>query len=104
MIKISEIQVKEIIKGFKGRFIHTEHSTLAFWEVEKGAVLPLHSHFHEQITQVTEGQFELTVGDDTKIYEAGFVAVIPSNVAHSGVALTACKLVDIFYPVREDYK
>lgn len=104
MIKISEIQVREIIKGFKGRFIHTEHSTLAFWDVEKGAVLPLHSHFHEQITQVTEGQFELTVGDDTKIYEAGFVAVIPPNVAHSGVALTACKLVDIFYPVREDYK
>lgn len=102
-IDISKIQQKEIIKGFKARFIHTEQSTMAFWEVEKGASLPVHAHIHEQTTVVLEGKFELTIDGETKIYEPGLVAVIPSNISHSGVALTDCKLLDVFSPVREDY-
>lgn len=104
MIDVSTIQQKEIVKGYKARFIHTKTTTLAFWEVEKGAVMPQHSHIHEQISQVIEGKFELTIGSETKIYEPGLVAVIPSSVVHGGRALTSCKLLDIFSPVREDYK
>ncbi|MBP6757329.1 MAG: cupin domain-containing protein [Bacteroidia bacterium] len=104
MIKISEIPKKEIIKGFEAQFIHTEHTTLGIWEVKKGAILPMHNHFHEQITQVLEGQFELTIGENTAIFENGDLAVIPSNIIHGGRALTDCKIFDIFSPVREDYK
>jgi quercetin dioxygenase-like cupin family protein len=103
-VDISKIEPKEIIKGFKGKFIHTENTTLAFWEVEKGASIPLHSLTHEQTTQVVEGKFKLTVDDEAKIYENGLVAVIPSNVVHGGVAVSNCKLFDVFSPVREDYK
>jgi quercetin dioxygenase-like cupin family protein len=104
MIEISRIEQREIIKGYKARFIHTGNNTLAFWEVEKGATLPQHSHIHEQTTQVLEGKFELRIGDETKICGPGFVVIVPSNVVHSGKALTDCKLFDIFSPVREDYK
>jgi quercetin dioxygenase-like cupin family protein len=104
MIDVSNLPSKTILKGFKAQFIHTEKSTLGFWEVEKGAILPMHAHFHEQVTQVLEGKFELTIGDKTQIYEAGFIAVIPPNVMHGGIALTNCKIFDIFMPVREDYK
>jgi quercetin dioxygenase-like cupin family protein len=104
MIQVSEIPQREVFKGFKARFIHTENTTLAYWDVEAGSVLPMHSHFHEQFTTVIEGKFELTVGDATHVYEAGKVAVIPSNVVHGGKALTDCQLFDVFSPVREDYK
>jgi quercetin dioxygenase-like cupin family protein len=104
MIEIIKIPQREIVKGYKARFIHTKNTTLAFWEVEKDAILPLHSHIHEQTMQVIEGKFELTVGDEKKICEHGYVVVIPSNVVHSGKALTDCKLFDVFSPVREDYK
>ena len=103
-VDFSKIEPKEIMKGFKGKFIHTENTTLAFWEIEKGASIPLHSHFHEQTTQVVEGKFKLTVAGETKIYENGLVAVIPSNVVHGGVALTDCKILDVFSPVRQDYQ
>jgi len=104
MIKVSEILAIEVIKGFKARFIHTENTTLGYWEVERGAVLPMHRHLHEQITQVEEGEFQLTIDGKTETYLKGMVAVIPSNVEHGGVAVTDCKLFDIFSPVREDYK
>jgi quercetin dioxygenase-like cupin family protein len=104
MIDISKIELREIIKGYKARFIHTENITLAFWEVAKGAQMPMHAHPQEQTAQVTEGKFELRFEDHAEICEKGFVTVIPSNVTHGGVALTDCKLFDIFYPIREDYK
>jgi quercetin dioxygenase-like cupin family protein len=104
MIDISTIESREIVKGYQARFIHTEHTTLAFWEVEKGAVLPMHSHVHEQIMQVLEGTFELTIDNESNIYKQGLMVVIPSNAVHGGTALTDCKLFDIFSPVREDYK
>ncbi len=102
-VQILDISSKEIKEGFNARFIHTESLTLGYWDVEEGAVLPMHSHFHEQITTVIEGKFEMTIGNETKIYEAGVLAVIPPNVVHGGKALTVCKLFDIFCPVREDY-
>ena len=103
-MNISELESKEIIKGYHGRFVHMESFTLGFWEVEAGASIPLHSHEHEQTTQVIEGEFEMTVGSDTKVYKSGMLVKIPSNIPHGGKAITNCKLSDVFCPVREDYK
>ena len=101
---LKNIKSKEIIKGYHGRFIHMKSFTYAFWEVEKGSEIPIHSHIHEQMMQVIEGEFELTVNGVTKIYKSGTIVTIPSNVEHGGIALTDCKLSDIFCPVREEYK
>ena len=101
---ISEIPQRLLIKGIKGRYIHTENSTIGFVEIEKGAILPKHSHFHEQTTQIIEGKLEMVIGGETKILEPGMFTIIPSNVSHSAVALTDCLVTDTFCPVREDYK
>lgn len=103
MIEINKLPQKEIKDGFKAQFVHAESFTLGFWDVEQGAILPTHSHFHEQVTQVLEGQFEMTIGEETKIYKKGQLVVIPSNVLHGGKALTKCKLFDVFCPVRKEY-
>jgi quercetin dioxygenase-like cupin family protein len=102
--EISKIQEKEIIKGFNGRFFHTNSFTIAFWEIEEGAILPEHSHIHEQSTQVIEGRLELVVNGVSTVLEPGMIGNIPSNVIHSGKALTNCKVTDVFSPTREDYK
>jgi quercetin dioxygenase-like cupin family protein len=104
MINISELPLIDVIPGFKARFIHTDNVTLAYWEIEKGAILPMHSHVHEQITTVLEGKFEFTIGQETTVYENGLLVVVPPNVIHRGRAITDCKTYDVFCPVREDYK
>lgn len=101
---LKDIESKEIIKGYHGRFVHMKTYTLGFWEVEAGSEIPLHAHEHEQTTQVIEGEFEMTVGDNTKVFKPGMIVTIPSNVMHGGKAITDCKLSDVFCPVREDYK
>lgn len=104
VIEISKLPSKEILDGFNAKLIHTQNITLSYVTIEANAILPEHSHFHEQITQVTEGKLEMTIGGVTKILTPGSVVIIPSNIKHSGRALTACKVTDIFCPVREDYK
>ena len=103
-IQLAGIEIKELTKGFKAKYIHSENTTLAFLDVTAGAAMPIHQHVHEQISQVLEGKFELTVNGERKVYEPGEVVIIPSNIPHGGMAITDCKLLDIFSPAREDYR
>lgn len=102
--ELDEIVPREILPGFWGKFIHTEKLTLAFWDIKEGSPLPEHSHIHEQVANVLEGKFELTINGQSETLTPGMVAVIPSGSVHSGKALTDCKILDIFSPVREDYR
>ena len=99
-----DIPQKKLVKGIKGRYVHTKTNTFGFVEIEEGAILPEHSHFHEQTTQIIEGKLKMTISGETKVLESGMFTIIPSNVPHSAVALTNCKVTDTFCPVREDYK
>lgn len=104
MIPIKDIPSREIVPGFTGRFIHGKQSTMAFWEIKKGYELPLHHHVHEQITYIVSGELKMVIGDKEYIFTADTTGVIPSNVPHSGFAITDCVVIDSFAPVREDYR
>ena len=72
--------------------------------IDKGRALPAHSHPHEQITMMVEGKMEMKIGEETYMLLPGTIQVIPSNVLHSAIAHTDCVLIDIFTPVREEYR
>ncbi len=103
-IKIEDLPQKEIIKGFHARMVHTANLTLSFVEVKAGGTLPEHHHVHEQVTHLIEGSFELILDGKSELLQPGDVIVIPSNVKHAGRALQDSKLLDVFNPVREDYR
>ena len=103
-LTLGDIAESEPVPGFRVRFVHGDNMTIAYWEVDEEAVLPDHSHPHEQISSVIEGQFELTIEGVTEILGPGSVGVIPPNAPHSGKAITDCRIIDAFYPVREDYR
>lgn len=101
---LSQIPSKEIVPGFNGKFIHSKNITVAHWEIRAGNAIPLHQHVHEMIVNVISGKLELTVDQETRILEAGMVAIIPSMVPHKAKGVTDCYVIDVFYPVREDYR
>ena len=103
-INLDHLETQEIFPGFHGKMIHTDNMTVAYWDIDEGCDLPEHSHIHEQVVNVLEGQLELIVGGDKHVLGHGDVYVIPSNVVHSGRAISDCKVIDIFQPVREDYR
>jgi len=94
----------KIWDGIYGSLYHSDHLTCGHIWLEHGVLLPEHHHFQEQWTHVIEGELEFTIAGETTILKPGMCAYIPSNVPHSGKALTACKAIDIFNPVREDFK
>ena len=102
--KWDQIEPRTVIPGFHGRFVHSATMTFVLWQIDAGATLPEHSHHHEQVVHLYEGEFELTVEGQTIRATRGTVFAIPGNATHSGRAITACRIMDVFCPVREDYR
>jgi len=99
-----DLDRSEEIPGYLGAFLHGENMTVTNWEVEAGASFPEHSHPHEQISIVVDGKFELTLDGETEVLTPGRIAIIPPDIPHSGRAVTACEIIDVFSPVREEYR
>jgi quercetin dioxygenase-like cupin family protein len=53
---------------------------------------------------VISGSFSFTLEGETSVFGEGDTIVIPSNYKHHGTALTDCKIMDVFFPKREEYK
>ena len=90
--------------GIHGGLYHSDQLTFGHLVLEQGALLPEHHHINEQWTHVIEGSLEFTLDGETQIMSPGISVYIPANTPHSARALTLCKLIDAFLPVREDFK
>jgi quercetin dioxygenase-like cupin family protein len=83
--------------------IHTNRLTIARLNIQKGAVVPEHSHAHEQIATVEKGALKFFVDGFEQILKAGESLAIPSNIPHGAEAMEDTVVVDVFSPCREDW-
>ena len=102
--EIAALEPRELVPGHHGRFIHSEHTTQVYWTIEAGAKLPEHHHPAEQIVHMLAGTYELTVDGERFVLTEGDVLAIPGGAVHSGAAHTDCRIIDVFSPVREEYR
>lgn len=101
---ITDIKPLELVNGITGYYKHGESMSFGLVLIKAGSDLPAHNHVHEQITYIIEGELEMKIGDELVTLRPGAVQVIPSNVLHGAKAISDCKLIDVFNPVREDYR
>jgi quercetin dioxygenase-like cupin family protein len=98
---------KEPLKdGLSRRLISTDRMMLAQVFLEKGSIVPHHSHENEQLTYILEGKLRFWLGEDeSQVVDvaAGEVLQIPSWVPHKAEALETTLDVDIFNPPRQDW-
>ena len=104
LVKLEDLPELTIAEGIRMRAVTAETMTVAHVKIAAGAVLPLHAHVNEQVVNVIEGELELVVEGKAQSLVPGKVMVLPPNVPHSGRAVTDCRVVDVFHPVREDFR
>ena len=103
-IDIKTIQAIEVLSGVRIRAPYGKNLMLSYLEMEQGAIVPLHSHPHEQGGILLKGKMELTIGDEVRVVDPGAMFLIPPNVFHKAVAIEGPMVaLDVFSPVREDY-
>ena len=101
----SEIERKEVAPGLNLRTMWGDKVMMSLVEIAPGAVLPEHTHPHEQAGIVMQGEFDFTIGGETKRVKQGDAYVIPGGVPHSLIGSEGWALaLDIFSPPREEYK
>jgi quercetin dioxygenase-like cupin family protein len=103
-IDINAVPALTVIPGCRLRTPYGKNIMLSYLEMDSGAVVPLHQHPHEQAGMLLKGRIELTIGEETRVVEAGSLFIIPPNTLHRAVAVDGPAVVlDVFSPVREDY-
>lgn len=70
---------------------------------DEGGIGYKHEHYHSQVTYVASGEFEFSIGDETKIVKEGDSVYIPPNVLHGAICKKGGILIDVFSPIREDF-
>ena len=101
-----EMERERVTDGIDRRIINGDQMMLTHVYLDKGAVVPLHSHHNEQFTYVLEGALRFWIGDEGSEpidIRAGEVLHIPSHVPHKAEALEDTLDVDVFSPPRQDW-
>jgi quercetin dioxygenase-like cupin family protein len=105
----AEIPRETVTPDIARRLFTGERMMLAQVYLDKGAIVPWHSHENEQLTWVLEGALRFWLGEEgtpgmkEMIIGAGDVLFIPSNVPHKAEALEDTLDVDVFSPPRQDW-
>jgi quercetin dioxygenase-like cupin family protein len=103
--KIGELAGTEMLPGIERRAVWLDGLMLTFFTFEPGSIVPEHAHSNEQITVVTKGVMEFTLGRETRLLHAGDGACIPPNTPHRAVVLDEpTEAYDAWNPPRDDYK
>ena len=96
---------KKLATGVHARTFWGENMLLAVVDLDANAILPSHSHVHEQCGIVIEGKLQYNIGGEIKTLTDGQIYIIPSGIEHSVVVGSQpARVLDVFSPVREEYK
>ena len=92
-------------EGVTMKVVSGEKGMMVSFDIEPNVEIPVHSHPHEQMGTVLEGEITLKIGKEERILKAGDGYIAPSGVPHGAKTGTkGAKVLDFFSPPREDYK
>jgi quercetin dioxygenase-like cupin family protein len=87
------------------RTIAGDHVQLSLADIPADGVVDWHAHINEQVGMVLSGVALFEIGDEKKELRAGEFFRIPGNVRHRVSPIGGpVKALDVFYPIREEYR
>lgn len=100
-----EIPPKTLAPGVTARIAAGEKLMFSLVTLEPGAVVPTHSHPHEQMGMMVSGTMEFTISGETRLLSGNEMYLVPGGVPHAAKAGPAGAVaLDAFSPPREEYK
>jgi len=97
-------EFRELLPGVELKTLaHGDRTLLGTFKIAEGAVIPIHSHPHEQTGYLVSGRLQFEIEETTVIANPGAGWCLASNTPHGATALEDCIVVEVFSPVREDY-
>lgn len=97
--------VKDLMEGVHARTFWGEHLMLVVVDLDAHAVIPTHSHPHEQGGIVLQGDLEFDIAGEKRLLQPGDIYIIAAGVEPNvKVGAQPARVLDIFHPVREEYK
>jgi quercetin dioxygenase-like cupin family protein len=110
VFKYAKMDVAKPMPNVLRRQAYTENVMVTVVDFVNGPspAAPPHQHPHEQITYIAEGKVNFIVGEGdaqtVDLVEAGDMIVVPPDAPHTVEVLSeAARLIDCFYPIREDF-
>jgi quercetin dioxygenase-like cupin family protein len=105
--KENTITQEKISADFERKIAYLEKLMVVVCDFKNGPMKspePPHSHPHEQITYVAEGEIEFFKGEEKHLLTKDDLILIPSGVPHCIRLISRhAKLIDSFSPVREEF-
>jgi quercetin dioxygenase-like cupin family protein len=110
VFKYTEMDVAKPMPDVLRRQAYTENVMVTVVDFVNGPspAAPPHHHPHEQITYIAKGKVNFIIGEGDErtvdLVEAGDLIVVPPDAPHTVEVLSkAARLIDCFYPIREDF-
>jgi quercetin dioxygenase-like cupin family protein len=106
LYSLAEVPVEPVTDTIRRQLITGERAMLAYVRLDRGCIVPRHSHENEQFTCILDGALRFWLGDDgedERVVRAGEILHIPSNVPHKAEALEDTLDLDVFCPPRQDW-
>lgn len=95
---------REVLEGVSFKTLTFGLKTLLTeFRLEKGSVIPVHNHPHEQTGYMVSGRMTFKINGEIYNAEPGDSWCIPSNVEHGVDVIEDSLVIEVFSPVREDY-
>lgn len=106
LFRWNDMPKERVTDRLSRRLVTGERVMLAHVYLDRGCVVPMHSHENEQLTYILEGALRFWIGEEGEeevVVRAGEVLHIPSGVPHRAEALEDTLDVDVFSPPRQDW-
>jgi quercetin dioxygenase-like cupin family protein len=102
--ELAGLTAKAVWDGVTARTVEGERITMAYVELEPGALVPEHRHDNEQLGVLIEGSLSFRIGEETRELGPGGTWRILGGTPHEVQAGdSGAILVEAFSPARSDW-
>lgn len=103
--KPASLDPRQLAPGVVAKIASGERIMFSLVTLAPNAVVPEHSHPHEQMGMMVSGTMKLSVAGETRTLSGNEIYLVPGGVPHSAAAgPEGAVALDAFSPPREEYR